>query len=393
MKLFRTLSTPRLVALIAVFAALVAGSAALAVAASAGGGPTPPAKPLANAIHDALAGPAPDGITARHHLHEQALSIRRADRRHRLCAPDRRDRPPLGDERRPRTARAAVRAPATSRSFGTPTRSPSTTRRRTPSTRSRSRSIVDRYGHRRQGSAAAALRDHDAAGRALEAGERLRRAARQRRESARVHRDGLAEARRRPTRLRTARLRRRARASRSGSRSTRRAARRPALALAATNISYGAIPASDVDVAPPAGAKVVDLGSAASRHDSGGPSDTTPQVDGSPGRSGRRRLPGRRAGHARRVAAPGRPARRQGLRARRLRARARRDAHRRAKGRSRRRRQHAHGPADRRAQRADGARARDAARHRLAWQQGGRSIVLAGSLPPAAAESAARELK
>ena len=36
----------------------------LAVAASGGGGPTPPAKPLANAIHDALAGAAPDGITA-----------------------------------------------------------------------------------------------------------------------------------------------------------------------------------------------------------------------------------------------------------------------------------------------------------------------------------------
>jgi hypothetical protein len=29
----------------------------------------------------------------------------------------------------------------------------------------------------------------------------------------------------------------------------------------------------------------------------------------------------------------------------------------------------------------------------LEWQQGGRSLVLAGSLPPAAAESAARELK
>jgi len=29
----------------------------------------------------------------------------------------------------------------------------------------------------------------------------------------------------------------------------------------------------------------------------------------------------------------------------------------------------------------------------LEWQAGGRSFVLAGSLPPAAAESAARELK
>ena len=64
MKLFRSLSSARLAMLIALFAVLVAGSAALAVAASGGGGPTPPAKPLANAIHDALAGPAPDGITA-----------------------------------------------------------------------------------------------------------------------------------------------------------------------------------------------------------------------------------------------------------------------------------------------------------------------------------------
>lgn len=64
MKLFRTLSTPRLVALVAVALVLAAGSAALAVAALGGGGPTPPAKPLANAIHDALSGQAPDGITA-----------------------------------------------------------------------------------------------------------------------------------------------------------------------------------------------------------------------------------------------------------------------------------------------------------------------------------------
>ena len=64
MKPFRTLSTRRLVALVAVLAAVVAGSAALAVAASGGGGPTPPPKTLATAIDDALAGTAPDGITA-----------------------------------------------------------------------------------------------------------------------------------------------------------------------------------------------------------------------------------------------------------------------------------------------------------------------------------------
>ena len=64
MKLFRTLSTTRLVALIVAVAAVAAGSAALAVAASSGNGPSPPAKPLAQAIHDALSGTAPDGITA-----------------------------------------------------------------------------------------------------------------------------------------------------------------------------------------------------------------------------------------------------------------------------------------------------------------------------------------
>src|SRR5438270_7799100 len=60
----RTLGTRRLVVVIAALAALAGGGAAIAVAAG-GGGPTPPAKPLDQAIHDALAAPAPDGITAR----------------------------------------------------------------------------------------------------------------------------------------------------------------------------------------------------------------------------------------------------------------------------------------------------------------------------------------
>jgi outer membrane lipoprotein-sorting protein len=63
-KLLRTLSTGRLVALIAVIVALAAGSAALAVAATGSSGATPPAQPLASAIHDALTATAPDGITA-----------------------------------------------------------------------------------------------------------------------------------------------------------------------------------------------------------------------------------------------------------------------------------------------------------------------------------------
>src|SRR5581483_10493342 len=63
-KLLRTLSTARLITLIVIVAALGASGAAIAVAAGDGGA-TPPPKPLAQAIHDALAGTAPAGLTAR----------------------------------------------------------------------------------------------------------------------------------------------------------------------------------------------------------------------------------------------------------------------------------------------------------------------------------------
>jgi outer membrane lipoprotein-sorting protein len=63
-KLFRTLSTPRLVVLIASIVALAAGSAALSVAAIGSGGATPAPQPLATAITDALTASAPEGITA-----------------------------------------------------------------------------------------------------------------------------------------------------------------------------------------------------------------------------------------------------------------------------------------------------------------------------------------
>jgi outer membrane lipoprotein-sorting protein len=62
-KLFRTLSTARLIALAVVVVAVAAGGA-FAVAATGGSGSTPAPKPLAQAIHDALAGQKPDGITA-----------------------------------------------------------------------------------------------------------------------------------------------------------------------------------------------------------------------------------------------------------------------------------------------------------------------------------------
>jgi hypothetical protein len=60
----RRLSTRSLVVLAVGVLALAGGGAALAVAAG-GGGPTPPPKPLDQAIHDALSAGAPDGVTAR----------------------------------------------------------------------------------------------------------------------------------------------------------------------------------------------------------------------------------------------------------------------------------------------------------------------------------------
>ena len=64
MKRLRTLSTARLITVVTFVVVVAAGSAALAIAAS-GGGPTPPPKPLATAIHDAVTGAEPAGITAR----------------------------------------------------------------------------------------------------------------------------------------------------------------------------------------------------------------------------------------------------------------------------------------------------------------------------------------
>ena len=67
MKNFRTLSTRSLLTLIAVVLA-VAVAGTIAVAARGGSGATPPPKPLADAIHDAVTASAPAGITARIHF-------------------------------------------------------------------------------------------------------------------------------------------------------------------------------------------------------------------------------------------------------------------------------------------------------------------------------------
>src|SRR3954451_22600993 len=63
MSLLRTLPTRRLLALIAAVVVVIAGGAAIAIAATSGG-PVPPAKPLARAVHDAGTAPDVNGITA-----------------------------------------------------------------------------------------------------------------------------------------------------------------------------------------------------------------------------------------------------------------------------------------------------------------------------------------
>jgi outer membrane lipoprotein-sorting protein len=65
LRLLRTATTRRLIfGFIAAIVAVVAAGSAIAIA-SGDSGPTPPPKPLDQAIHDALSAPSPDGITAR----------------------------------------------------------------------------------------------------------------------------------------------------------------------------------------------------------------------------------------------------------------------------------------------------------------------------------------
>jgi outer membrane lipoprotein-sorting protein len=64
MRFLRRISTQRLVLLCVAALAAVAGGAALAIAASSGGS-VPAEKPLANAVHDAIAAPEQEGVTAR----------------------------------------------------------------------------------------------------------------------------------------------------------------------------------------------------------------------------------------------------------------------------------------------------------------------------------------
>ncbi len=71
MNILRRLSLPRLIALCGLVIAI--GVSATALASALGGGPTPPAKPLAQAIHDALGGSPVQGLSAEVKLTDRLL--------------------------------------------------------------------------------------------------------------------------------------------------------------------------------------------------------------------------------------------------------------------------------------------------------------------------------
>jgi outer membrane lipoprotein-sorting protein len=68
----RRISTRRLLSICALALVIAVGGAAVAVAMS-GGGPRPPAKPLANAVHDALEAPSVPGISADIHFTDNLI--------------------------------------------------------------------------------------------------------------------------------------------------------------------------------------------------------------------------------------------------------------------------------------------------------------------------------
>ena len=65
MRFLRTTSTARLLAFLVGIAGLAGATAAIALAATSQGGSKPAPKPLAQAVHDALSGPAVPGVSAR----------------------------------------------------------------------------------------------------------------------------------------------------------------------------------------------------------------------------------------------------------------------------------------------------------------------------------------
>jgi outer membrane lipoprotein-sorting protein len=391
MKFIRTLSTTRLIVLIVAVAAVASGSAALAVAASGGGGPTPSAKPLANAIHDALAGSAPDGITAditftnrlfpSGALTGAAGSALLSGATGRLWATnDGRGRLELqsnaGDAQIVWNADKVTAYDATSNtvySFTLPSHSTAgAADSGTPPALSEITSFLTELSKQATVSDAQPDNVGDQPAYTVTVSPKH--------DGGLLGSAELAFDAARGTPLRIA-------IYAQGSSS-------PALALEATHVAYGAVvPSSAVDVTPPAGAKVVDLSSAASGAAQSGSADQSSKVTGLAAVQAAVDFP---------IAAPdtlvGLP------------------------------RQHVGLAGDNAAlvvygqgigaivvveHKADTAKAsgmiaglptvslNGVTAHELAtqlgtvleWQAGGRSFVLAGSLPPAAAESAARELK
>lgn len=72
MSYLRRISTLRLLAIGIALTVFAAATAAIAIAAGSGG-PTPPPKPLDRAVHDALTGTAPTGVSARVHFTNQLV--------------------------------------------------------------------------------------------------------------------------------------------------------------------------------------------------------------------------------------------------------------------------------------------------------------------------------
>ena len=390
MRFLRTLSTARLIGLLVALVVVAGGTAAIAVAASGGSGPTPPAKPLDQAIHDAITGTEPQGITAEitftnnlfpsGALTGAAASALIAGAHGRLWATnDGRGRLELqsdaGDAQVVWNKDQVTVFDASSNTvykFALPASTPadSTATDAPPALSAITKMLTDAS---QQATISSAQPDNVAGQPAYTV-------------SLSPKHDGglLGSAELAFDAARGIPLRVAVYAQGSSA---------PVLALEATNISYGAVDPSAVDVAPPTGAKVVDLGSAGSAKDAAGTTDSTPQpttVDGVQNAVGFT------------VAAPdtlvGLPRQHVGL--------AGKDAALVVYG-------HGLGAIVVVERKADGATGGGVmsgvptvsldgtSAHELAtqlgtvleWQKNGVAYVLAGSLPPAAAEAAARDLK
>ena len=106
MNRLRTASSPRLLAIVAVLVAVVAGAGIAQAALNSATKPAP--KSLDRAVLDALNAPARRGRHRAHRVHQQPAPLRLAAPRHRLPHPHRRDRAPVARQRRAPAPGAAV---------------------------------------------------------------------------------------------------------------------------------------------------------------------------------------------------------------------------------------------------------------------------------------------